>query len=118
MNVHHVTVDFTADPVVLGSRQLIMEFLTLCCSRLGMTPMFQQILPVDGPNPGLTGIMVITTSHITIHTFTKQGKAFADVFSCVGFDGYMVMDLIRSLFTPRDTRQQIIPRMDFQLVRS
>ena len=118
MNVHHITVDFTADPAVLGSRRLIMEFLTLCCAELGMSSLFQQILPVGGPNPGLTGIMVITTSHITIHTFTKQGRAFADVFSCVEFDGYKVMDLVHSLFHPRDTKQQIVPRMDLQLVRS
>lgn len=33
-------------------------------------------------NPGLTGIVVVDYSHISIHTFTMHKEALIDIFSC------------------------------------
>lgn len=35
---------------------------------------------------GISGFVLISTSHITIHTFTEQEHAFVDIFSCKNFD--------------------------------
>ncbi len=33
-------------------------------------------------NPGLSGVILIDYSHISIHTFTATGEALVDIFSC------------------------------------
>ncbi len=35
---------------------------------------------------GISGFVLIATSHITVHTFTEQEHAFMDIFSCKNFD--------------------------------
>lgn len=37
-------------------------------------------------NAGITGIAIISFSHISIHTFSKTREVFADIFSCRPFD--------------------------------
>lgn len=40
----------------------------------------------DPKNTGITGVAIVSYSHITIHTFDKTGEVFIDVFSCRPFD--------------------------------
>jgi len=40
----------------------------------------------DPGNTGITGVAIISFSHISIHTFDKTGEIFVDVFSCKPFD--------------------------------
>ncbi len=40
----------------------------------------------DPENTGITGVAIISFSHISIHTFDKTGEVFIDVFSCKPFD--------------------------------
>lgn len=40
----------------------------------------------DPDNTGITGIEIISFSHIAIHTFDLTGEVFIDVFSCKPFD--------------------------------
>ena len=35
---------------------------------------------------GISGFVLIATSHISIHTFSEQEHAFVDIFSCKDFD--------------------------------
>lgn len=37
-------------------------------------------------NLGITGVAIVSFSHITIHTFEKTGEIFIDIFSCKPFD--------------------------------
>ena len=40
----------------------------------------------DPDNLGITGIAIISFSHISIHTFIATGEVFIDIFSCKKFD--------------------------------
>ena len=40
----------------------------------------------DLKNTGITGIAIISFSHISIHTFDLTGQVFIDVFSCRQFN--------------------------------
>ena len=53
-------------------------------------------------NPhGVSGIVVISESHITIHTWPEYGYAALDVFTCgEGFDKNAAIDCIKSHFEP------------------
>lgn len=37
-------------------------------------------------NAGITGIAIVSFSHISIHTFCKTGEIFIDIFSCRPFN--------------------------------
>ena len=40
----------------------------------------------DPDNIGITGVAIVSFSHITIHTFDETCQAFIDIFSCRPFD--------------------------------
>jgi len=40
----------------------------------------------DPENTGITGIAIISFSHISIHTFDITGEVFIDIFSCRSFN--------------------------------
>ena len=43
---------------------------------------------------GLTGFQIITTSHISFHTWIKEGTLKMDIFSCVYFDVNKIKDFL------------------------
>lgn len=118
MGVNMITVDFRAPLGKLSYPHIIQKFLEDCCQLMGMVPLVEPIIKiVSDANPGITGIQVITTSHISVHTFFKQRQAFVDVFSCKEFNGYHVLGLIETTFEPIDIKHQIVPRAEIQLFR-
>jgi len=51
-------------------------------------------------NEGITGAVVIETSHVTFHCWSEVEKPFImfDVYSCLGFDAEMVSEHIEQHF--------------------
>lgn len=47
-------------------------------------------------NCGVTGVGIITTSHIIIHTWNDTKYFQADIYSCKDFDAYQVISLLKS----------------------
>lgn len=58
--------------------------------QIGMTKITQpNVFPYEGLVPedrGITGVVIIAESHLSIHTFPLKKYAFIDIFSCKGFD--------------------------------
>ena len=50
--------------------------------------------PEDTQDGGITGFVVIAESHISVHTYPEQGRAYADVFSCKAFDVDLVQQML------------------------
>jgi len=69
---------------------------------IGMTKITQPyVFPYSGLKPGdkgITGVVIIAESHITIHTFTERDYLFCDVFSCRPFDVGTVVDYLTEIF--------------------
>lgn len=69
---------------------------------IGMTKITQPyVFPYSGLVPedkGVTGAVIIAESHITIHTFTKKGYLFFDIFSCRSFDVKTAVAYITNAF--------------------
>lgn len=78
------------DPARLGDMAHIWRVLDALPDVIGMTKITQpHVFPYSGLRPedaGVTGVVVIAESHITIHTFTEKDYIFCDVFSCRPFD--------------------------------
>lgn len=59
----------------------------------------------ETPDPlepeGVTGIVVLSTSHVAIHTWPHRGYAVLDVYSCKDFSSALVADVIRESLEPK-----------------
>ena len=54
------------------------------------------------PNGGVSGVVVLAESHISIHTWPERGFAALDIFMCGECNPYQAIALIKSAFTPTD----------------
>jgi S-adenosylmethionine decarboxylase len=52
------------------------------------------------PNGGVSGVVVLAESHISIHTWPERGFAALDVFMCGECDPYKVIPFLQAAFDP------------------
>ncbi|MBI1244322.1 MAG: adenosylmethionine decarboxylase [Alphaproteobacteria bacterium] len=53
-----------------------------------------------GPNAGLSGVLVLAESHISIHTWPEREYAAIDIFMCGVCDPYQAIPAIKQAFEP------------------
>jgi S-adenosylmethionine/arginine decarboxylase-like enzyme len=59
---------------------------------------------------GLTGVCIIETSHITMHTFEKNNFIAFDLYSCKNYDEKKVIELLEELTNPAKKEINVIRR--------
>ena len=59
--------------------------------------------------PGVSGVGIITTSHIVVHTWDKTMEYQLDVYSCKTFEKDVV-DLVASMYGMKETSTKIFDR--------
>lgn len=59
---------------------------------------------------GVSGVVIIAESHISVHTFSLQRFASVDVFSCKNFEPNKVVDYFTELFQPKKTERNFFMR--------
>jgi S-adenosylmethionine decarboxylase len=52
------------------------------------------------PNGGISGVLVLAESHISIHTWPERGYAALDIFMCGDADPYRAIPVLRAAFRP------------------
>jgi len=52
------------------------------------------------PNGGVSGVLVLAESHITIHTWPETNYAALDVFMCGDCDPHKAIPILQEAFTP------------------
>lgn len=52
------------------------------------------------PNGGISGVLVLAESHISIHTWPERGYAALDVFMCGDCDPYKTLPILKRAFRP------------------
>ena len=62
------------------------------------------------PNDGISGVAVISESHISIHTWPEYGYAAVDVFTCGTCDPYLSIPVFKRIFQPRKLQLMEIKR--------
>lgn len=53
------------------------------------------------PNGGVSGVVVLAESHISIHTWPERGYAAIDIFTCGKCDPHRALSAIRDAFKPQ-----------------
>jgi S-adenosylmethionine decarboxylase len=54
------------------------------------------------PNGGVSGVAVLSESHISIHSWPEYGYAAIDIFMCGHAKPHLAIDVIRQAFEPED----------------
>jgi S-adenosylmethionine decarboxylase len=52
------------------------------------------------PNGGVSGVLVLAESHISIHTWPERDFAAVDIFMCGECDPYLSVPMLREAFQP------------------
>lgn len=89
--MQHLVVDgFVDDPTKLSEIEPIFDLLNDLPELIDMTKITQPyVFRYSGVVPddwGITGMVIIAESHISIHTFPEHKRFHMDVFSCKAFD--------------------------------
>jgi S-adenosylmethionine decarboxylase len=111
----HLTIDgFGGTPEKLASEELVRNLLDRLPERIGMTkittPHVQRYVGSKPEDWGVSGIVMIAESHLSIHTFPERGIIWADLFSCKGFDTDATVDYVRDAFDLEGVQVRKIPR--------
>ncbi len=59
---------------------------------------------------GVSGVVLIAESHISIHTFPDKGFVTLDIFSCREFDVEAAIDYFCGIFKPESYDKQLLMR--------
>ena len=111
----HLIVDgYGGDTGKMWDIELVRNFLSEYPSTLGMTKLSgPQMVTYNGPNAednGVSGMVIIAESHISIHTFPNRSYVNVDVFSCKTFDDQRVLEDVKRLFAFTDVRTWVLDR--------
>jgi S-adenosylmethionine decarboxylase len=115
----HLTLDLSqCNKEKLRNLEFIFNLLNELPKIIGMTPIIQPyVFPYSGLNPedkGITGILIIAESHISIHTFIEKDYIFIDVFSCKYFDVEKTKNYFIDAFESKKISANVVERgLDF-----
>lgn len=111
----HLTIDgYGCTQCVAKSEKLISDFLETLPAKIGMTKILGPITTFyEAPNPmdsGVTGVVIIAESHISVHTFPAKGYVSVDVFSCKPFDVETTASIIMGFFGMQKIERKVFDR--------
>ena len=111
----HLIIDGSkCDTAKLADRHAIERILTDYPRAIGMTRiggpyMFEYQSP-DPAYSGISGLVVIAESHITIHTFPALDYFAMDIFSCKNFDHEKAIQYVKDALDVREMDRMLIQR--------
>jgi len=111
----HITIDLKGCPKeILADYELHFNFLKILPEVIGMTPITQPyVFPYSGLVPedkGITGILIIAESHLSVHSFEEKGYCFIDIFSCKPFDFELAIQKTLEIFKPTSHEINVVQR--------
>lgn len=83
----------------LSEVDLTEETLIRAARTAGATVLHSYLHPF-GPEMGVSGVVVLAESHISIHTWPERGYAAIDIFMCGDCDPYLAVDVLKEVFEP------------------
>lgn len=99
----------------LADMQAVYEILNSVPDTLGLkkmsAPHVVKMEATDGwDKGGVSGTVLISTSHISVHTFAGYGYLTADIYSCDKFDTKKVVDAFQEAFEAKLIEKKSVVR--------
>ena len=111
----HLIIDgFGKDRSILQDEKFIYSLLSTYPAKIGMTKISDPIVfRYSGVKPkewGISGLVFIAESHISLHTFVERNFINIDVFSCKDFDAPQIIKDLKDQFDLVKLRSCLIRR--------
>ena len=111
----HLIIDgHTADRKLLLDQTRVERFLETYPSKLGMTVISPpNVVSYKGSKKddwGISGVVLIAESHISVHTFPLRNYLNVDIFSCKWFDSDRAQQEVSKLFGVQRISSNLIER--------
>lgn len=96
----HIIVELHGvDPKILDDQEFLKKVLLEAAIKAGAT-VIGNIFHKFSPH-GVTGVIAVKESHISIHTWPEFGYAALDVFTCRNIDPLVALDVILERLKPK-----------------
>lgn len=106
----HLIADLQAcDATALADPQLILQAM-LAAAEAGQATVLQQHFHHFGAGQGVTGMLLLMESHISIHTWPEHGYAAVDLFMCGAANADAALAVLAQYLQPAQIQQQVIWR--------
>lgn len=102
-DLHGISADLLSDPVRI---EAILQSAAQAAQARILFAHFHHF----GANQGVTGVLLLAESHITIHTWPEYGFAAADIFMCGEAQPERALAVLRGGFVPEREQIQRIQR--------
>jgi S-adenosylmethionine decarboxylase len=111
----HVMIDlYGCSPALLANEALLRRVLDEYPDRIGMdkvSPVFLREIKTSNPfDDGMSGFVIIATSHVSLHAWPCYGMVNIDVFSCEEFSPEEVSRFAVEMFQARDVEVHAVER--------
>lgn len=111
----HLVIDgFGADQARLQDLALVFDLLDNYPAAIGMTKIMPPyVFRYTGVKPedwGISGVVLIAESHISIHTFPDKQYINIDIFSCKAFDAQAALGFMKEKFGIADASARVLER--------
>jgi len=107
---HHLLADLhEADIVVLCDLELIEAALIAAAQVAGATPVGRSFHHF-GPGHGVTGVVLLRESHISIHTWPERRFAALDVFMCGTTQPALAVDCVAAALGAKRVEIEVVMR--------
>lgn len=111
----HVMIDlYGCSPALLSNEALLRQVLDQYPDRIGMekvSPVYLKHIKTSSPlDDGMSGFVIIATSHVSLHAWPCYGMVNIDVFSCEEFSPEEVVRFAGHMFQARDVELNVVER--------
>ena len=111
----HLIIDgFGSNRELLESEELVYQFLDDYPAQIGMTKVAPpNVFRYIGSKPqdwGISGLVIIAESHISIHTFPERCYVNIDIFSCKDFDAEQAIQDVQAKLELTKLRSYLLNR--------
>lgn len=108
MDLYHV------NAILLADRELLLRTLTEYPGQIGMEaagpPVLRDIQTSNPLDDGMSGFIIIYTSHCSLHAWPPYGMVNLDVFSCNPFDVDRAVAFTKAQFQTDDVEVNLVER--------
>lgn len=108
---YHLIMDMSHCNKDIDNPDKVSEFLTAMTKALKMKAYGKPLVHrFPAPARGVSGVQIIYTSSITIHSDNVEWCAYIDVFSCKKFKPETAISLTKKFFEPKSIKQLFLYR--------
>jgi S-adenosylmethionine decarboxylase len=105
----HVLADFWGCQFEkLDDAELLMNSLKQAAKSAKMTILGEESYKFTPQ--GFTGLLLLSESHISIHTYPERGYAAIDVYTCGGGMTQKAIDFLKEVLQPAHVQQMLVQR--------